>query len=181
VLDRGEAVFRVHQYTNRPFDVSVGSASVRATGTQFWIRRLADDAMDAAVKEGTIRLQLAADAGSVSHADARWSLGPTETVRVRHGEVSLGKSTLAQIDRELAWADTHLDLDETLGEAVQKFNLHNGVGKLVIEDSALESINVIGTFDWSQPQDFAASLQDQGVGYHISADGSTIVLTAHTP
>ena len=53
-LDRGEAMFRVEKDTSRPFDVKVGSATVRSVGTVFSVRKDTADAAETVVEEGKV-------------------------------------------------------------------------------------------------------------------------------
>jgi transmembrane sensor len=175
-LDKGDVFFKVHPEPKRPFEVAADETVVRALGTEFWVKRGTDGEIDAAVTEGSVEVR---PAGILHHRrDARLVAG--QTANVKANEVLVKKSSVAEITRKLSWAERLLYLDETLAQAVAEFNLHNEC-QLIIEDAALGLVKVAGVFDWSQPQEFAESLQDQGISYRLippdQAGKARIVLT----
>lgn len=177
-LGRGDAVFRVRHNSERPFEVAVDGTVVRAIGTEFWVKRGANGEVDAAVKEGRVEIR---PPGVSCREPQKCDLEAGQTANVRANKVHVEKSSVAEITRTLSWAKTLLYLDGTLAQAVAEFNQHNR-RQLVIEDPALQVIKVAGLFDWSQPEEFAESLQDQGVGYRLmpsaEAGEPRIVLSA---
>jgi transmembrane sensor len=163
-LDKGDVFFRVHHDPERPFEVAADGTRVRAIGTEFWVKRGADGEVDAAVTEG--RVEIGPAGISRNRNDTQKYLAAGQTANVKANEVLVKKSSVAEITRHLSWAETHLYLDGTLAQAVAEFNLHNE-RQLIIEDAALEVVKVAGVFDWSQPEEFAESLQDQGISYRL--------------
>ena len=179
-LDKGDVFFKVRHEPQRPFEVAADRTVVRAIGTEFWVKRGADGEVDAAVTEGGV--EIGPKGILPSRKDAQKYLAAGQTANVKANEVVVKKSSVAEITRTLSWAKTLLYLDETLAQAVAKFNQHNE-RQLVIKDPALQVIKVTGVFDWSQPEEFAESLQDQGVGYRLipsdEAGEPRIVLSAN--
>lgn len=168
-LAAGEAWFEVAKDARRPFVVAVGDVRVRAVGTAFSVRRLAEGA-DVQVTEGQVEV---------------WTVG-----RERHRlVVGAGARTLVTnldgpqpavvdttgIDRKLAWRYGALNFEgDTLGAAVAEFNRYNRV-KLEV-DPALADEKIVGRFRIHEPAAFARSTSMM-LNARVDEGGGTIRIT----
>lgn len=157
-LVKGEAHFTVAKDPARPFIVSVGTITVRATGTAFNVR-LAADFVEVLVTEGKVRLGDAAPTVA-PHAQPEGppDLAPSERA-LNAGERAFVKLTAdgtvpltidtpsrSQIDETLAWEGTQLVFDRTpLDQVVAAFNQRNSC-RLVLADPALRNRTLSGVF-----------------------------------
>jgi transmembrane sensor len=130
----GEALFRVHHDTGRPFLVSTDDAIVQAVGTQFDVYRR-DDGTVVSVLEGRVNVTPAAAtpdssggvrpspgaSGTPSHAASR-RLNASEVARVSHaGSVSIRE--VNNVSESVAWRERRLIFrDQTLEQIVAEFN-----------------------------------------------------------
>ena len=135
-LERGEAFFDVATDVNRPFVVEAGTKKVVVLGTKFSVRREADD-LQVVVTEGKVRIE---------------SAGPPQAVaagtvaRASDAGVLLQEEGVAEAEESLSWrTGTLVFRDVTLADAVAEFNRYN-THKIVIEDAAVGSLTVAGSF-----------------------------------
>jgi transmembrane sensor len=153
-LDKGEAYFDIAHDASRPFVVLAGDRRITVLGTRFSVRRRAGQ-VDVLVEEGRVQVEPQA---------ARSSAAPTivtrnQAVVSRDSDVLLVSKAPAQISQALSWRHGKLVLDQmTLAEAATEFNRYNRK-KLVIDDAALGSVRIGGSFDSGNIQGFAALMQ----------------------
>jgi len=159
-LDAGESFFKV-KHEPRSFVVWVDKASLLATGTEFSVKRHPGGFFEAAVKQGSVEID--SPQCSCDHKQLRLRGGHAATVTA---------SAMRNLDQSPAdtahtfeWTD-NLEINETLAEAVTKFNWYNDK-KLSIASPAIEKLEVGGFYNWSRPEAFAASLREQGIGYRV--------------
>jgi transmembrane sensor len=135
-LDRGEAFFEVARDANRPFVVHAGNKRVVAVGTKFSVRREADD-LEVVVTEGKVRIESAGSPQAVAAGTV---------ARASDAGVLLKKEDIAAAEESLSWRTGTLVFREmTLADAVAEFNRYN-THKIVIEDAAVGSLEVAGSF-----------------------------------
>jgi transmembrane sensor len=147
-LDRGEALFHVTKDPARPFIVYVGDVGVRAIGTIFSVRRLADDSIRLLVTEGVVEVSRGSDVLGRVHAGIEFAL---------EGATSPVITTLdpASIASALAWRQRRIDLQGlTLAEAVREFSRYSDV-RIEIADPAIAGLHITGVFASGDPQGFA--------------------------
>lgn len=148
-LKHGEAWFQVAKDRARPFVVAAGDVRVRAVGTAFSVRRLADGA-EIQVTEGTVE---AWSMGDDAHR-ILVTAGSKTLVRDSGGPGRVVQASAA-IDRSLAWRSGQIILDgETLGEAATEFNRYNA-RKIVVPDADLAREPLVGRFRVNEPEAFA--------------------------
>jgi transmembrane sensor len=177
VLVEGEVFFDV-RHERREFEVFVAKSVVRATGTQFVVRKEGNQQVDTAVLRGSVEIR----SPQCDCEPKLLKLEAGHSATVKANQLRQSERSAAEVTRNFAWTKT-LQLDGTLVEAVSMFNLHNDI-QLVIGDPDLSSLPVAGFYDWSRPQAFAASLHDQGVSYRqIQSDrpGKTVIQLNRTP
>ncbi len=159
-LDSGEAFFRV-RHEPRAFVVMADRAVVRATGTEFLLAYHLNGQVDAAVKEG--RVQVSSPECDCEEKQLPLEAGQSAVVTAH--AVRVGGESAAQVARKFAWTGV-IHLDGTIAEAAAKFNWHNEQ-QLVIADADVAGLKVGGIYNWSLPEEFAASLQERGVDYQV--------------
>lgn len=137
-LERGQAQFTVVPAPQRPFVVRAGAGEVRALGTRFQVRRLAD-AVQVALLEGRVSVTAPAGAG-------------TRTATLEAGEGlrfdGAGLWAGGPVDAEAAagWPRGELVFHQRrLAELVEEMNRYTPV-KLRLGDPALAELRLSGVF-----------------------------------
>ena len=150
-LEQGEAFFQVAKDPKRPFVVRAGRRRIIAVGTEFSVRREGDD-IQVVVTQGQVRLDSAGSAIPV-HSEVR-DLPRSGAAQIDAGTIArasgsgvlLQQKPLAEAEESLSWREGVLVLHQmTLGEAAAEFNRYN-IRKIVIEDPAVASLRVAGSF-----------------------------------
>jgi transmembrane sensor len=147
-LRRGEAWFQVAKDHVHPFIVDAGAVHVRATGTAFSVRRVAEGA-EVVVTEGRV---------------VTWRDGSGQPpVAVSAGQSALVvadaarpiRAQAARTDDVLAWRRGEIVFDgDTVAAAVEEFNRYNA-RKIVLGDPAIGRRTIVGYFLIDQPEKFA--------------------------
>lgn len=159
VVNRGGAL--ITGKGDRPLKVIVAGVAVWSTQAEFSVRER-PQRVDLLVSQGSIRV--ASSAGGFGPRDSlsgESTLVAGEAASAGAGGVS-GKSTLSleAVAHRQAWKDGWLWFtDDTLAEAIARFNDYNASTKLVLDDPRLERITVGGRFRPTEPESFAATLQ----------------------
>lgn len=144
-LQAGAAYFRVARDKNRPFAVSIGTASVVAVGTEFNIDRLAQ-ATEVTVYEGAIDLR-------AHPADTPTRLVAGDRAQVSDYGIALQKVELAGL---VDWRSGWLELDEgNLGLLVEQLNRYSS-NQIQLADPGLAALPLAGRF---QLKNVTASLE----------------------
>ena len=188
-LLQGEALFRVHHDSARPFLVYTADAMVQATGTQFDVYRR-PDGTQVAVIEGRVNVTPEAHPAlaeydlpaarprvaepSIQTPKRARSLGVSQEAHVgSDGELSV--KTVPDVAAVLAWRERRLVFNrETLQHIVDEFNRYSA-RQLRLEDVDLGARVFSGVFDADDPDSLAqvlARASDVSVRY----DGNVIVL-----
>jgi transmembrane sensor len=157
-LLNGEALFRVHHDTSRPFRVSTDDAVVQAVGTQFDVYRREDGTVISVI-EGRVNvipaLPSAASApgtapqGSAAappqKAPSRM-LAASQEARVSHaGSVSIRE--VDNVTDSVAWRERRLIFNEqTLGQIVGEFNRYRS-NPIRLEGTEVSARTYTGVFD----------------------------------
>lgn len=138
-LARGQAVFRVKADPARPFEVEAASATVRALGTVFEVRR-EGEAVAVVVQEHAVAVRSRTGAFS---GEIRVKAG--EKLGVDASRASL-KPEPVDVGETAAWQRRKLIFDELpLGRVIDEINRYAD-GKILITDSALKARSVTGVF-----------------------------------
>jgi transmembrane sensor len=136
VLERGAAEFQVAHDAVRPFSVSTPSADIRDTGTDFFVRRDADDA----------RVVLISGAVTITRPDGAVQTGlrPGQALRIpRAGPMSLSE---AVPEAEMAWRDGRLVFyQRPLADVVAEFARYEHL-TVRFADPAAGRLSVSGTY-----------------------------------
>lgn len=156
-LLEGEALFDVAKDPSRPFIVDAGDARVRAVGTSFTVRRLADAPVQVLVREGVVEVDRDAPAAGarpvrlVANTRAVVSASPTVAVSA----VAIAPT---DIGRELAWREGRIAFEgETLSQAAEQFARYSDT-RIVIDDPAIAREEITGLFQANDPVGFAQAV-----------------------
>jgi transmembrane sensor len=166
-LERGEAFFEVARDATRPFVVRAGNKRIVAVGTQFSVRRDADE-LEVVVTEGKVRIESsgapqAVEAGTVARAS--------------DAGILLQKEDVAKAEESLSWrTGTLVFKDSTLSEAVAEFNRYNS-RKIVIEDPAVGALEVAGRFRANNVEAFVRLLA-RGYPVRVETQQDELVIKA---
>jgi transmembrane sensor len=147
-LVQGEALFHVAKDPSRPFIVYVGDIGVRAIGTIFSVRRLADDAIRLLVTEGVVEVSRGSDVLGRVHAGIEFALDAATSPVI---------TTLdpARVSSSLAWRQGRIDLQGlTLAEAVKEFSRYSDL-KIEVDDPSVANLHITGVYATNDPEGFA--------------------------
>jgi ferric-dicitrate binding protein FerR (iron transport regulator)/DNA-directed RNA polymerase specialized sigma24 family protein len=170
-LDRGEALFKVSKGHAVPFDVQVGTTTVRAVGTIFSVEEKGLDGAATAVQEGKVVVLTKEHAALLVEAGQIAELG-ADGVHVHEPDTS-------EVDRRLMWTAGFLSFDrEPLAAVADEFNRYNR-SKISV-DPDIAGLLVGGTFRATDPDRFAELLHEAlGIERTFSRDPQSAVETIH--
>ena len=153
-LTTGEGLFQVAKDPARPFVVRAGFVSVRAVGTVFAVRT-GGQSVDVTVTEGVVEL---VDNSSSGGGVIRRIAANERATIMETSQVQVQSMPHAEAERRLAWRDGMANFaGEPLATAVDEINRHNR-RQIVVDDPALASRPVVGTFRANDPDNFAATV-----------------------
>jgi transmembrane sensor len=169
-LESGEAYFVVAKDSTRPFVIYVGTRQLKALGTEFSVRRAADD-LQVYVTAGTVRLTTSPEefaAGSVT-------LGAGMMAKTARAALQVSQETPAQLEDALSWRTGFVTFHNTeLLDAVAEFNRYR-LRKIVIVDPSIASLRIDGKFRSSNADAFLWLLQ-KGFPVKVEEDEKRTVL-----
>jgi len=177
----GVAYFEVAHDPARPFVVEARDVAVRAVGTAFSVRNVADMPVAVVVSEGKVAISHLAGAGEppVQLGANMQAILPLETAALLPAGVAHALSP-ADLARSLSWRDGMLAFEgETLGEAAQRFRRY-GRPTILIQGKALAREPISGLFAASDPRGFARAIA-VSLDAAVEEDGDTIRLQAQRP
>lgn len=152
-LTGGEAQFDVAKDPSRPFVVIAGMTQVRAVGTSFMVRRLADGSVQVLVGEGVVEVRRKVD--SAEPRPVRVAANARLTVMPSSGAVAQVAVAPAEITRELAWRKGLIALEDTpLGRAAEEFARYSDT-RIVIDDPDVARLEISGLYQARDPVGFA--------------------------
>jgi len=148
-LRKGEAWFEVAKDKSKPFIVEAGDARIRAVGTAFSVRRLANGS-EVLVTEGTVEVW------SRDGSARRRQVHAGEHAFLAHDARAIPVTRQPEeVSRKLAWREGKLVLtSQTLSEAVADFNRYSPQ-TIVIVDPALGDKRLVGQYQLDAPELFA--------------------------
>jgi transmembrane sensor len=169
-LESGEAYFVVAQDTTRPFVIHVGTKQLKALGTEFSVRRAADD-LQVYVTSGTVRLTTS----SAASAAGVVSLGAGMMAKTEKAAIRVSRETPAELEDALSWRTGFVTFHNTeLLEAVAEFNRYR-LRKILIVDPSIAALRIDGKFRSSNADAFLWLLQ-KGFPVKVEEDERHIVL-----
>jgi transmembrane sensor len=182
VLEGGEAYFEVAKDPERPFVVQAGAITIRATGTQFNVRRVMDQTI-VVVTEGTVEVTRHATEPKVRVSRlAQPDDSRTSITRLGAGEQAIVGATMAALsikrvepDSAAAWRHGRLEfLDEPLPLVIATINRYSE-RNVVITDAALNNLTFTGTVARDRIEEWLMALADI-YPLQVSRAGSEAVL-----
>jgi transmembrane sensor len=172
-LDRGEASFKVAHDSRRPFWVVVGNSWVRAVGTAFNVH-VRTTGVRVTVSEGTVKVGLEQSLNHLSQLSDRVDDSPASFLAagqqgdLKGNSVEIRSLSADELSRSVAWQTgvIHFE-DERLDEVVTEIARYTTL-QLVVEDDALRSLRLGGTFQAGPAgvESFVAMLKD-GLGLRV--------------
>jgi transmembrane sensor len=167
-LRKGEAHFQVAHDRSRPFLVHAGDAVVRAVGTAFEVRVLADQHVDVVVNEGRVEVQATAPVPASPYPSTRARPAAATTVRALNAGERLSTAshdyavtpiTAQQLSSELAWREGAIIFDgEPLAQAIAEIERYTDA-RIVVSDPEIAKLRVGGRFRTGNVQEFFDALQ----------------------
>ena len=140
-LESGEAYFVVAKDSARPFVIFVGAKQLKALGTEFSVRRAADD-LQVYVAAGRVVLTTSPQGAS----DGSVSLEAGMVAKTVKSEVLVSQATPTQLEDALSWRTGFVTFHDTeLVDAVAEFNRYRA-RKIVIVDPTIASLRIAGKF-----------------------------------
>lgn len=179
-LIRGEAFFTIAHDKSRPFYVKAGRTLVCAMGTAFSVRIHEDRSVEVLVASGRVAMgttEPGSGSGAPVLTDTAPQAGTDESVFANSGSLAIRQQPPGYVARKLAWTMGNISFDgETLTEAVGEFNRYNR-RHLAIADPAITRMKVGGSFEATDPESFAATLEKHfGVRRMPAARGDNDVI-----
>jgi transmembrane sensor len=166
-LRKGEAHFKVAHDRSRPFLVHAGDAVVRAVGTEFEVRLLADQHVDIVVDEGRVEVQAtppisgaqAGPAAGPRPAAALRALHAGERLSTASANYTVKEVTPEQLSSELAWRQGAIIFDgEPLSQAIAEIERYTDT-RIVVGDPETAALRVGGRFRTDDLPDFFRGLE----------------------
>lgn len=175
-LQQGEAFFEVAKDSARPFVVRAGQERIIAVGTKFAVQHIGD-AVRVLVTQGKVRVTGSDRDEALDHSAAAVLLTAGDMARADRSALIVQKAPLPRMAEILSWREGYLRFHETaLADAVAEMNRYN-TRKIVIEDPALASLKISGTFRPTQYEAFVRVLQE-GFAVRAHSDRQTITLSS---
>ena len=166
-LEKGEAWFHVAHDAAHPFNVIIGRHRITDLGTEFLVRRDANN-LEVALLNGRAALS----AGGMQTA----TLKPGDDAVATPVSLTVTRKTPQELADELAWRRGMLVFRNTrLSEVVRQFNRYNAT-KLVIADPTIAGETITADI---KTDDFESFLRLAEVTFNLRADreGSVIMIS----
>lgn len=180
-LEDGEALFEAAKDITRPFRVMVDQTMVEAVGTQFNVRKAADE-ITVTVSEGMVKVS---SSGPDQHLKERGSESdPPPPVLLKAGQQARlrsesGKAVVADvaIEKVISWRERRLIFESLpLKQVIEEFNRYNDPPAL-IADKHLESLPISGVFRSNDRDSFFQFLYQMELAEHSMRADGTLVLS----
>ncbi len=177
-LYSGEAFFRVARDADRPFEVLAGDATVKALGTQFNVR-MDPGATVVSVVDGLVEVRNAADQADQLNKGQEARILPPDRSAGSAG-ASIVTAAIPSVQRASAWTRGRVEFEAVSMEAVvAEFQRYRRV-EVVIDDSALRSLRLTGSFDAHDPESALAYI-DSLPGVRVKHAGSGAYVIQRIP
>jgi len=154
-LISGEALFDVAKDKSRPFVVTAGATQIRAVGTSFTVRHLADLPVQVLVREGVVEVS---KKNQKSIPPLRAALNTMVTAPLSDAHPVVSRLAAPEVGRQLAWRQGRLAFEgQTLAEAAAEFGRYSDT-KIVIDDPALGREEIAGLYRANDPVGFSKAI-----------------------
>jgi len=178
LMDRGQALFKVAKDASRPFRVRAGNTDVVAVGTEFDVRRNADNVL-VTVVEGQVAVAKLASAQAPALAVAAMPvrLAAGQQARVVFGAAPTVRRAV-DVRPAVAWVQQQILFErETLQDVIAEFNRY-GATQMVIEDREIASLRISGMFNAYDLDSFVLYLENlNGLAVQRDVDRVRISIT----
>lgn len=169
-LDHGEAYFEVARDVARPFVVDIADDRFVAVGTEFALRRDADESR-LMVTEGRVQIE---------HSDrpsaAATPIDAGTEARVTASAITVDSPAPELVNQRLSWRTGYIVFHDTpLANAVADFNRYSS-RKMLIEDPSIAGIRIGGRFRTNDAEAFLWLLQS-GFPIRVEQQPNRIILT----
>jgi transmembrane sensor len=160
-LLNGEAIFKVHRDSARPFRVLTGDAVIQAIGTEFNVHS-GTGRTNVSVLEGAVRISTSNDqalpVGSSAQRETQLAAG--EEASIVTGRIIKNKAP--DVSETVAWRQRRLIFRaDTLGDIASEFNRYNRAPQVRLNNPALAQRRYTGTFDADDPGALALLLSQE--------------------
>jgi transmembrane sensor len=156
-LEQGEAFFSVTKDNGRPFIVKAGEVEVRVVGTEFSVRRKADD-LEVVVREGQVDVLSTQRSNALEPARVELHAGKRLRINPAQGQVVVSS---VDADRVTAWRNGSLEFDaDTLSHVVTEVNRFSRK-QLEIADPNLRDLQISGRFEIGDVEGLAFNLRER--------------------
>jgi transmembrane sensor len=170
-LVEGEAMFDIASDPARPFVVEAGSTAVRAIGTSFAIRRLAQDPVEITVQQGVVEIDQLNVPSARSH---RLTANMRAISFASPSEIMTSTIDPSEMLMALAWREGMLSFEDlSLRDAVVQFARYNDT-RISFSDPAIGNETITGRFAANDPAGFARSAA-LGLSLKVDVKPGTIV------
>ncbi len=154
-LISGEALFDVAKDRSRPFVVTAGDTQVRAVGTSFTVRHLANLPVQVLVREGVVEVS---KKNQTSVTPLRAALNTEVTAPLSDAHPVAARLAAPELDRQLAWREGRLAFEgQTLAQAAAEFARYSDT-KIVIDDPSLGREEIAGLYQANDPVGFSKAM-----------------------
>ncbi len=154
-LEKGEAYFQVTHDAKRPFVVIADGERITDLGTKFLVRAYPHK-VRVAVFDGRVQFDPAAKDGNKRTA----LLTAGDVLLATNDSQSVQRKSTAVLAKDLGWRQGVITLDNTtLADAAAEFNRYN-TKKLVVADSEVAHLKIMGTFRADNVGAFVSVAQD---------------------
>lgn len=177
-LDSGEAFFDVAHDAQRPFWVIAGGTWVRAVGTAFNVHLL-PTGVSVTVSEGTVKVVGNAPVGGAVPADDQLELVAVsilhagQQANVRRAATQVRGIAANEMTRLMSWRQGAIYFKaEQLVKVIDELSRYTTV-RIVIEDDALRTLDIAGTFETSaQGTEALLTMLEEGFGLRVRREGN---------
>jgi transmembrane sensor len=154
-LIAGEVLFDVAKDKSRPFIVTAGEVQIRAVGTSFTVRHLANLPVQVLVREGVVEVS---KTNQKSTPPLRAALNTQVTAPVSDASPVAARLAAPELGRQLAWRQGRLAFEgQTLAQAAAEFERYSDT-KIVIGDPALGREEIAGLYQANDPIGFSKAI-----------------------
>jgi len=167
-LMEGEALFDVAKDKTRPFVVEAGDTRVRAVGTSFAVKRLADKPIQIIVREGIVEVRRTS-----APAPVHIAANMLATLGSESSDAAPVRIPIGVVNRELAWREGRIAFEgETLDQAAAAFARYSDT-RIVIDDPMVGREEITGLFASNDPVTFAQAAANS-LGLHAEVGAGEV-------
>ena len=177
-LQSGEALFEVAKRPDWPFIVTAGDRQIRALGTEFIVKRDAQE-LTVTLVEGKVTVAPIESDGQASNPRDTQVMNPGQRLKFARGSMPVVDTP--PLDKVTAWQRGQIAFDSTpLEAAIADMNRYNRVPIVLKSAEVGKSIQISGIFRAGDSMNFAQALS-KTYRLQISVRPAEIVLSESRP